>query len=100
AREVAVEANRPIIVGEVLRRLRALYPSCMVFSIEGFVGASPELLVSRRGRTVRSHPLAGTVPRSGDPDTDERLARGLFASAKDRREHRVVVDAVAATLAA
>jgi menaquinone-specific isochorismate synthase len=99
AREVAVEANRPIVVSEVLRRLRALYPSCMLFSVEGFVGASPELLVSRRGRAVRSHPLAGTVPRSGDPDTDERLARGLLASAKDRAEHRVVVDAVAGALA-
>jgi menaquinone-specific isochorismate synthase len=98
AREVAVEANRPIVVSEVLRRLRALYPSCMLFSVEGFVGASPELLVSRRGRTVRSHPLAGTVPRSGDPETDERLARGLLASAKDRDEHRVVVEAVVGTL--
>ncbi len=84
AREVAVEANRPIVVSEVLRRLRALYPSCMLFSVEGFIGASPELLVSRRGRAVRSHPLAGTVPRSGDPETDERLARSLLASPKDR----------------
>jgi menaquinone-specific isochorismate synthase len=98
AREVAVEANRRILVSEVLRRLRALYPSCMLFSVEGFVGASPELLVSRRGRAVRSHPLAGTVPRSGDPETDERLARGLLASAKDRAEHQVVVDAVADAL--
>jgi menaquinone-specific isochorismate synthase len=98
AREVAVTANRPILIAEVLRRLRALYPSCMVFSVEGFVGASPELLVSRRGRAVRSHPLAGTVPRSGDPDTDERLARGLLGSAKEREEHRVVVEAVEAGL--
>jgi menaquinone-specific isochorismate synthase len=98
AREVAVEANRPIVVSEVLRRLRALYPSCMLFSVEGFVGASPELLISRRGRAVRSHPLAGTVPRSGDPETDERLARSLLASSKDRAEHRVVVQAVAGAL--
>ena len=99
AREVVVTANRAILVSEVLRRLRAMYPSCMVFSVEGFVGASPELLVSRRGRVVRSHPLAGTVPRSGDPDTDERLARGLLGSAKEREEHRVVVEAVEAGLA-
>lgn len=98
AREVAVEANRPIVVSEVLRRLRALYPSCMLFSVEGFIGASPELLISRRGRAVRSHPLAGTVPRSGDPETDERLARSLLASPKDRAEHRVVVEAVAGML--
>jgi menaquinone-specific isochorismate synthase len=98
AREVRVEANRPIVVSAVLGRLRALYPSCMVFSFDGFIGASPELLVSRLGRAVRSHPLAGTIPRSGDPVVDDRLGAELMASAKDRHEHRVVVDDVAAAL--
>jgi len=99
AREVAVEANRPIVIGQVLARLRALYPACTVFSVDGFLGASPELLVSRRGTEVRSCPLAGTVPRSGDADEDRRLVEALLASAKDRHEHQVVVDAVAAGLA-
>jgi menaquinone-specific isochorismate synthase len=98
AREVLVEANRPILPVDVLGRLRALYPSCMVFSVDGFVGASPELLVSRFGVEVRSHPLAGTIPRSGDPAMDERLSAELLASAKDRVEHRIVVEDVAAAL--
>ena len=99
AREVVVEANRPILPVDVVGRLRALYPSCVLFSVDGFVGASPELLVGRRGRDVRSHPLAGTIPRSGDPTVDARAAEALLASAKDREEHRLVVDAVAARLA-
>jgi menaquinone-specific isochorismate synthase len=99
AREVVVTANRPILTADVVARLRALYPSCMVFSINGFVGASPELLVSRRGNRVRSHPLAGTFARSGDPRSDEALAARLVASTKDRWEHRLVVDAVAEGLA-
>lgn len=98
AREVAVEANRPLLPVDVLGRLRALYPSCMLFSVDGFVGASPELLVSRRGDAVRSQPMAGTIPRSGDPEVDARLASALLASGKDRREHALVVDAVAAAL--
>ena len=98
AREVGVEANRPILPSHVLTRLRALYPSCMLFSVEGFVGASPELLVSRLGRQVRSQPMAGTIPRSGDPAVDHQLAVGLLGSEKDRHEHRLVVDAVAAAL--
>ncbi len=98
AREVAVEANRPILATHVLARLRALYPSCMLFSVEGFVGASPELLVSRHGSEVRSQPLAGTIPRSGDPQVDDHLAAALMSSAKDRHEHRLVVDAVAGVL--
>ena len=62
------------------------------------VGASPELLVARRGRTVRSNPLAGTAPRAGDPVEDHANADRLLASPKDREEHAIVVDAVAATL--
>ncbi|MGQ0521451.1 MAG: isochorismate synthase [Actinomycetota bacterium] len=99
ARVVEVEANRPILPVDVVGRLRALYPSCMLFSMEGFVGASPELLVGRAGDRVRSQPMAGTIPRSGDPAVDARLAAGLMASDKDRLEHALVVDAVAAALA-
>ena len=98
AREVIVSANRPIDVASVLERLRALYPSCLAFSIDGFVGASPELLVRRRGQTVTCHPLAGTIPRSGDPVTDAELAAEMLASTKERAEHRFAVEDVAAAL--
>lgn len=94
AREVVVETNRPIAVAAVLERLHALYPSCTVFSIDGFIGASPELLLERRGDRVRTHPLAGTFPRSGDPDSDELLAARLRQSVKDRAEHRFVIDEI------
>ena len=98
ARAVDVETDGPLVVPDILHRLRALFPSCMVFSVDGFVGASPELLVARLGLDVRSQPLAGTVARSGDAATDARLAGALLASSKDRREHGLVVDAVAAAL--
>ena len=62
------------------------------------IGASPELLVQVDGRTVRSHPLAGTAPRTGDPATDARLAEELVASTKNQVEHRVVIDMVHDTL--
>ncbi|HUQ40681.1 MAG TPA: isochorismate synthase [Acidimicrobiales bacterium] len=94
AREVVVEADRDIPVGTVLERLSALYPSCMVFSVEGFVGASPELLAARIGPLVRSHPLAGTTARSGDPETDARHEAELRASSKCREEHEYAVDDV------
>ncbi|WP_437643860.1 isochorismate synthase [Sorangium sp. So ce362] len=99
ARAVDVEANRPIVVEEVLRRLTALYPSCAIFHFDGFLGASPELLLSRRARAVSSHPLAGTYAVSADVDADRRFAEVLRRSAKDQREHRFVVEAVAAALA-
>ena len=99
AREVLVQANRPFVPADILRRLYSLYPSCMVFAVHGFVGASPELLVSRLGRRVTSHPLAGTVARSGEADADNRLIAAMLSSDKERHEHRLVVDAVAAALA-
>jgi menaquinone-specific isochorismate synthase len=98
AREVKVVANRTFLPADILRRLHTLYPSCMVFSTGTFLGASPELLVSRQGRRVRSHPLAGTVARSGDPNADAALTGRLLDSAKEREEHRLVVEEVAAGL--
>jgi len=92
ARRVDVVANRPFVLSEVLGRLVALYPACMVFHFGGFIGASPELLVRREGDRVSSHPLAGTVARSGDQAADEALVAGLLSSAKERWEHRVVID--------
>jgi menaquinone-specific isochorismate synthase len=98
ARRIDISANRPFVVSDVLERLAALYPSCMVFSIDGFIGASPELLMRRTGAAVESHPLAGTVARSGDAHGDEALVAKLMASAKARHEHQVVVDSIVAAL--
>lgn len=98
AREVVVKASSDIVVSQVLARLQALYPSCTVFSCEGFVGASPELLVSRFGTSVASHPLAGTVAHSGDADADRRASEQMLSSPKERAEHAFVVDAVASVL--
>ncbi|HTV12680.1 MAG TPA: isochorismate synthase [Acidimicrobiales bacterium] len=99
ARKVDISANRPFVVAEVLARLSYLYPSCTIFHVEGFLGASPETLLRKLGDEVVSTPLAGTVARSGDDATDKALLAGLMASAKDRREHGLVVDAIAAELA-
>ncbi|MDA8032984.1 MAG: isochorismate synthase [Actinomycetota bacterium] len=98
AREVSIVANRPLRQHDLVERLRALHPSCATFAVDGFVGASPELLCARSGDAVRSVPLAGTVARSGDPDEDDRLADGLRSSGKDRAEHAVVVRAILADL--
>jgi menaquinone-specific isochorismate synthase len=98
AREVVVRADAPLPRAAILDRLERAYPSCMIYAVDGFVGATPELLVSRLGDIVRSHPMAGTTPRSADPTTDARLAAALLASTKDREEHRITIDMVHDTL--
>lgn len=98
ARPIIVRSSEPIDVHAVLRRLRASFGSSYRYSIDGFIGASPELLVEVEGAMVRSHPLAGTAPRTGDVDNDAQLAAELVASTKNQIEHRVVIDVVHDTL--
>lgn len=63
------------------------------------VGATPELLVSRRGDAVVSHPLAGSARRWADAGRDAAAAEALLASGKDHDEHRYVVEAILDALA-
>jgi len=98
AREVMVISPEQIDVHAVLLRLKATFGSSYRYSVDGFIGASPELLVSVDGNTVRSRPLAGTTPRTGDPETDQQAAAALLASTKNQIEHRVVIDMIHDTL--
>ncbi|HET6358339.1 isochorismate synthase DhbC [Streptomyces sp.] len=63
------------------------------------LGASPELLVSRRGSSLLANPLAGSTPRSADLAEDVRRAAALLESPKDLHEHAVVVTAIREALA-
>ncbi len=89
AREVLIEADTPFDAREIVRGLVASQPGSFVYASEGFVGASPELLVRRTGAVVESRPVAGTTIA----DSDEALL-ALAASVKDTQEHRFVVDGI------
>jgi len=100
AREALVEAAWPFPRAELLRRLRARAGlEAYVYASGGLVGASPELLVSRRGRVAISRPMAGTVPRGATAAAEARGLARLTGSAKEAVEHRLVVDAVTEGLA-
>jgi isochorismate synthase len=107
ARTAEVETGRGVDPRSLLHRLRSVDPGAYAFAVPAgpvpghgqLVGASPELLVSRRGRDVRANPLAGSAPRAGDPDDDRASAEGLMSDAKNLEEHAIVVEAVAAALA-
>ncbi len=68
-------------------------------SHRALIGASPELLIEKRGRGICSAPLAGSARRSPDPEMDRTAATQLLDSGKDREEHRLVVEYVLDTLA-
>lgn len=98
ARPIEVDSDHPIDVHAVLRRLKATFGSSHRFSIDGFIGASPELLVEVEGDIVRSFPLAGTTRTTGDPELDANLAAELQASPKNQIEHRAAIEMVRDTL--
>ena len=94
ARKVVVHADAPFDARVLVDRLRATQGGCVVFAAGGNVGATPELLVRRRGAAVMSRPMAGTIPRGATDAGDSAAEAALAASVKDGLEHRLVVDAV------
>ena len=96
ARTVLIRAARPLGRFDLVAQLRDRYPGCRIFGWqEGdsmFIGASPELLVTREGERYELSPLAGSGPRGTDADDDRRLGDALLASEKNRLEHSIVVD--------
>jgi len=98
ARQVTVEADQAFDLTDVLRRLQRLDPGCFVYAAAGIVGASPELLVRRRGDRAVSRPMAGSTARGATVAEDRWLADRLEASDKELDEHRMVVEAVRAAL--
>lgn len=98
ARLLTLQASSDFAVDRIISDLGRRFEHANLFAVDGFIGASPELLVSRHGRTVRAHPLAGTALRNSDPETDQAMVDALLASTKDRTEHRITIDWLLAEL--
>jgi isochorismate synthase len=104
AREVVARGDGVVGAGAVLRALRTAHPSCFTYFLPGsdgtaLVGATPELLVRRGGGHAAFLPMAGSSRRGADEAEDAALAGSLLHSAKDRREHAVVIAAITEALA-
>ena len=103
ARALRLAADGPLDPMAILGRLIAADPQATGYLADlspagerydgaVLVGASPELLVARSGDQVSCQPFAGSAPRCADPDDDAASGAALAASAKDRHEHRLVVE--------
>jgi menaquinone-specific isochorismate synthase len=98
ARDHAVWSREPFDPLDLASRLTLRFPHCYTFVVDGLVGATPELLLSRHGDRVLSRVLAGTTGRSPDEAEDAALGAALLGSDKDRREHLLAADSVQAVL--
>jgi anthranilate synthase component I len=86
---------------EIYRVLRLTNPSPYMYlvrlaDVQGrpfdIVGSSPEALVTVKGRTAITHPIAGSKPRGATPAEDAALEAELLADPKERAEHVMLVD--------
>lgn len=97
--------NTDVDLPGLLNTMAARNPLGYTFALELFgpqrrtlIGASPELLLAKRGGLIVSNPLAGSIAHCTDPKEDALRAQALLRSEKDRREHALVVDSVVAAL--
>src|SRR5688500_18738127 len=83
----------PLALYESMRRAQGVgnhaYLDTGDFTI---LSASPELFFETRGRHIRTRPMKGTRARGRFCEEDERAARELAASEKDRAENLMIVD--------
>ena len=98
AREIIADAEIDVDPRSVLRNLAKEYPGTWVYSNNGLVGATPELLIRLNNSMVVSRVLAGTISKTGDDDKDLALAASLARSSKDLEEHEYAVRSVAEAL--
>jgi anthranilate synthase component I len=80
----------------VYRALRSINPSPYLFYFDygeyKVMGSSPESqLIVQNGKAI-IHPIAGTYRRTGDDETDRKLAEQLKEDAKENAEHVMLVD--------
>jgi isochorismate synthase len=103
ARSLRVDRDSPIEPGHLLAALRDAHPTCTLFAVERsggvFLGATPEHLIRLADGRVETAAVAGSAPRSGDPEVDARHAQRLLESKKEQEEHAIVVRALRDALA-
>ncbi|MAK25391.1 MAG: hypothetical protein CMA00_000455 [Methanobacteriota archaeon] len=92
AREIQITSDTDINVAQVVHNLAKTNPNAMIFSVDKFIGASPELLVSRKDDVVQANPLAGTAIRLTDEKEDKKSMDFLLESVKDQYEHQITIE--------
>ena len=80
-----------LTLGATLEHLATRFATTWTFSVDGMIGASPEMLLQLREREVFSRVLAGTARRRANMDQGEleQLANWLRGSPKNYREHQL-----------
>lgn len=103
ARKAILTFNDPVDPTAYLLRLRRMSEETFNFYFQpdeshAFLGATPERLFRRQGRTIHTEAIAGTRPRGITTRDDDRYSKALLHSEKELREHAIVVDMIQSVL--
>lgn len=81
--------NLYLSIREIAKPLCGIYINAKKFQL---LSASPERFFKTEGTVIKTYPIKGTRKRYKNPIDDERIAKELFNSEKDRAEHLMIVD--------
>ncbi len=90
--EFGIRGDRLRFYGELRRINPSPYMYFLKMGDREVIGSSPETFVRIENGMIETFPIAGTRPRSDDPEEDRRLAMELLEDPKERAEHVMLVD--------
>lgn len=99
SRAIEVATETDIQQQALLRNLLSINAKGYTFAAQigdnqKLMGASPELLVAKKGSHLISNPLAGSRPRSESEQQNQASIQSLLNTGKDLHEHGLVVEEV------
>ncbi|HFQ5164622.1 TPA: isochorismate synthase [Vibrio vulnificus] len=99
SRAIEVATETDIQQQALLRNLLSINAKGYTFAAQigdnqKLMGASPELLVAKKGSHLISNPLAGSRPRSESEQQNQASIQSLLNTGKDLYEHGLVVEEV------
>ncbi|TAP27954.1 isochorismate synthase [Arthrobacter sp. S41] len=99
ARDVLAHSTSPIDLSAVVHALTERYADCWTYSVDGLVGATPEMLVRVTDGLAEARVLAGTLDRAAAGAADPEFAQHrLFEDPKQRNEHQLAIDSLTDSL--
>lgn len=90
--DVEIAGDPQALYQTLINRHPAAYAAYISDQGRYILSFSPELFLRREGGRLTSRPMKGTAPRRIDPIEDQRSAKALLASIKDRAENAMIVD--------
>lgn len=83
-----------VLYQTLIRQQPAEYGGFIDWPGRQILSRSPELFVTKRDARLRSEPMKGTAPRSGDPVRDAEILKTLLADPKMHAENLMIVDLI------